>query len=289
MLSSHAVHFLYLDESGSAERPDGDPSASPVMVIIGVIIDARLVPLLTREFLELKRQFFPDRFTSTRALSHILIEVKGTEVLKLTRSANRFHRHKARSLRLALLDLLERYDCRLVGRVWVKQSNTMLKPTETYTFAVQDLAAHFAQFLLEVGSHGVIIGDSRNPGPNIEVAHSVFTQKWRTGGDPYPPLMEVPLFAHSDNHAGLQLADLVATSLIFPMACSAFGTPEGNVHASGRYRALRAEHGNRLRARQYSYLDETGRRRGGVVVSDPVGKWPSSRLFEPPQLPGAGL
>lgn len=153
----------------------------------------------------------------------------------------------------------------------------MLKPTETYTFAVQDLAVHFGQFLLEAGSHGVIIADSRNPGPNIEVAHSVFTQKWRTGGDPYPPLMEVPLFAHSDNHAGLQLADLVA--------CSAYGTPTG----SGRYRALRAEHGERLRARQYSYLDETGRRRGGIVVSDPVGKWPSSRLFEPPQTPSSSL
>jgi len=284
MLLSHSVHFLYLDESGSAERPDGDPSASPVMAIVGVIVDARLVPVLTREFLALKRQFFPERFGTGRSLSHMLVEVKGTDVLKLTRSANRYHRHKARAIRAALLDLLERFDCRIIGRVWVKESCTMLKPTETYTFAVQDIAVHFGQFLLEQGSQGVVIADSRNPGPNIEVAHSVFTQKWRTGGDPYPPLMEVPLFAHSDNHAGLQLADMVATTLVFPMACSAYGTPPGNVHASGRYHVLRTEHGEQLRSRQYRYLDEYGHRRGGIIVSDPVGKLPSARLFESPAL-----
>jgi hypothetical protein len=93
--------------------------------------------------------------------------------------------------------------------------------------------------------------------------------------------MEVPLFAHSDNHAGIQIADLVVSTLVFPIACSAYGAPEGNVHTSSRYRGLRAEHGERLRALQYRYLDKTGRTRGGIVVSDPVGKRSGSCLFRP--------
>jgi hypothetical protein len=218
------------------------------MAIIGVIIDAEAVPVLTRDFLALKRRFFPSRFKQGPALSHILAEIKGNEVLRWTRSGSRDKRRQAVLVRDGVLDMLERYGCRIVGRVWVKPPGKGLKATETYTFAVQDIAVHFSQFLLERGSQGILIADSRNPGPNVVVAHSVFTQKWRTAGDPYPPLMEVPLFAHSDNHAGVQLADLVASTLVFPMACSAYGAPVNNVHACDRYESLRADHGERLRA-----------------------------------------
>lgn len=119
------------------------------------------------------------------------------------------------------------------------------------------------------------------PEPQRAVAHSVFTQKWRTGGDPYPPLMEVPLFAHSNNHVGLQLADLIASTLVFPMAAHGYGAPASSVHNSSRYRAVHTDYGHRLRNMQYRYRDETGRWRGGMVVSDPTGKRSGSLLFSP--------
>lgn len=53
---------------------------------------------------------------------------------------------------------------------------------------------HFSQYLLREGSTGLLIAGGRSQNLNVPVAHSIFTQKWRTGGDPYPPLMEVPLF-----------------------------------------------------------------------------------------------
>lgn len=86
------------------------------------------------------------------------------------------------------------------------------------------------------------------------------------------------MFAHSDNHVGLQIADLIASTLVFPMAADTYGAPEGSVHASGRYAALRADHGAELRDLQYRYRDETGRWRGGIVVSDPAGR-PGTLLF----------
>lgn len=287
LLLSRLVHFLYLDESGSTEPPEQGLNATPCMAIVGVIVDAALVPMLTREFLAFKRRHFPHRFERGHALSHVLAEVKGSEVLQMARHASRGKRRRALLVRRELLELLDRYGCRVLGRVWVKQPGVSLKPTETYTVAVQDIAVHFAQFLLERKSQGIFIADARNQATNIEVAHSVFTQKWRAGGDPYPPLMEVPLFAHSDNHAGLQIADMLATALVFPMAASAYGAPPESVHSAGQYHGIRAEHGQALRVLQYQYLDEIGRRRGGIVVSDPVGKQPSSRLFESPPPPGS--
>ena len=184
VLLSHLVHFLYLDESGSTEPPDQGSNATPCMAIVGVIVDAALVPVLTREFLAFKRRHFPHRFERGHALSHVLAEVKGAELLQMTRHPSRGKRRRALLARSELLELLDRYGARVLGRVWVKQPGVSLKPTETYTVAVQDIAVHFGQFLLEHQSQGIFIADARNQATNIEVAHSVFTQKWRTGGDP---------------------------------------------------------------------------------------------------------
>lgn len=249
------------------------------MVIAGLVIDASRIPPLTRDFLAFKRRFFPGRFTRGPALDHVLTEVKGSEVLQMTRSDSRNKRRQADFICSELLDLIEEYECRVIGRVWVKEAGKLLKPEATYCYAVQDIALHFSQYLLRENSTGLLIADGRSRSLNLPVAHSIFTQKWRTGGDPYPPLLEVPLFAHSDNHVGLQIADLIASTLVFPMAASAYGAPARSTHSSSRYRAVRERHGERLRAQQYRYRDETGRWRGGLVVSDPAGKRSGSLLF----------
>ena len=249
------------------------------MVIAGIVIEASQIPPLTRDFLAFKRTFFPGRFDRGPALDHVLTEVKGGEVLQMTRSDSRNKRRHADLIRSDLLALVEEYDCKLLGRIWVKESGKSLKPEATYCYAVQDIALHFSQYLLRENSSGLLIADGRSQNLNVPVAHSIFTQKWRTGGDPYPPLLEVPLFAHSDNHVGLQLADLVASTLIFPMAASAYGAPARSTHNSPRYRAVRERYGDRVRALQHRYRDETGRWRGGLVVSDPAGKRSGSVLF----------
>lgn len=274
------VHFLFLDESGGVERPDFRADTTPLMVILGVIVDARRVPMLTREFLSLKRLHFPRLFDRGPALNHVLTEVKGGDILQLTRSKSRNRRRQAALIRHAVLDLVDRFGCRIVGRVWVKAAGAGLSPASTYCYAVQDIALHFSEFLRRERSRGVFIADSRDPKLNVSVAHSIFTQKWRTSGDPYPSLMEVPLFAQSNNHVGLQLADLLASTLVFPMACATYGAPMGNVHASPRYEALRADHGGALRDLQFRYKDGAGHWRGGLVVSDPAGKRPGSLLFQ---------
>jgi hypothetical protein len=250
------------------------------MVILGLVVHAASVAALTRDFLALKRKHFPGRYTSPHALSHILVEVKGSELLQMTRSSSRNKRRQAERFRSELLDLIAAYDGRIMGRVWVKEPAKSMDPVASYCYAVQDIAMHFSQYLQVKGAEGVLIADGRTHAANVGVAHSVFTQKWRTAGDPYPFMREVPLFAQSDNHAGLQVADLVASSLVLPMAAVSYCKPRaGAAHSSTRYADVRDSFGPRLKGLQYRYRDEAGRWRGGLVVSDPVGHRPGSLLF----------
>ncbi|UUU22821.1 DUF3800 domain-containing protein [Streptomyces sp. DSM 40750] len=276
------MHICYLDESGGSEADTLGPSATPVMVIMGLIIEAAKIPALTRDFLDLKRKHFPGRFNYSPALDHVLTEVKGSEILQMTRSKSRNKRRQAERIRKELLSIVESHGCKLIGRVWVKASGVPLKPTPSYCYAVQDIARHFSEFLQVNSSEGMIIADGRVHASNVQVAHSIFTQKWRTGGDPFGALREVPVFSHSENHVGIQCADLVASTLVFPMAASAYGPGvSGNPHASPSYHGVRKAFGEQVKSLQYRYRDETGRWRGGLVVSDQKAHRSGSLLFKP--------
>jgi hypothetical protein len=54
------------------------------------------------------------------------------------------------------------------------------------------------------------------------VSHSIFTQKFKAEGDQYPRVLEMPTFGHSNNHVGIQIADLLASALLYPMATCAY-------------------------------------------------------------------
>ncbi len=278
------MYFCYVDESGGFEPPDSSPTATPVMVIAGLILPAARVPAFTRDFLALKRTHFPNRYLAGHGLSHILIEVKGSEILQMTRSSSRNKRRQAKVFRAGIMRLLEIHDARIVGRVWVKEANKGLDPTPSYTFAIQDIAKHFSSFLVSQGSQGVLICDAREHQQNVSSAHSIFTDKFRTGGDPTPALTEIPVFGHSENHAGLQVSDLIASTFLFPMAASAYctGSSSGlfpSPHESGYYHEVRKDFALAVRNRQFRYLDECGRWRGGIVVSDRLNQRSGSHMF----------
>ncbi len=250
------------------------------MVIFGLVVDAGRVPALTRDFLALKRQHFPGLYRTGPALDHIKVEVKGSDILHMTRHQSRDRRRQASRFRADLLDLTRAHGCRILGRVWVKEPGKPLDPDARYCYAVQDISRHFSQYLQWQSSEGLLIADGRGHHRNVGTAHSIFTQKWRTAGDPYPSMAEVPLFAESNNHAGLQLADLLASALVFPIAVAAYGaTNATSVHASARYQEVRRSFGRQIQSLQYRYRDEIGQWRGGLVVSDKAQHRPGSLLF----------
>ena len=93
----------------------------------------------------------------------------------------------------------------------------------------------------------------------------------------------MPVFGHSQNHAGLQLADLLASALLFPMATYCYCSVHvQNVHVDAGFGDLVTRYGERLKAMQHRYHDDRGRRIGGLTVSDPVGRSPGGILFRGP-------
>jgi hypothetical protein len=250
------------------------------MAFLGLIVSADALRDLTHGFLALKRTHFRGRFPDHPTLHDIAKEIKGTEIQKMTRDDSRDKRRHAQRFRMGLLDLIEDHGCRIVGRVWVKKPGQGLDD-RTYSLSVCKIAANFGHYLRDNDAKGLVIADHRTAGENMPVAHALFTEKWRTGGsDGHPLLREVPLFGDGRNHAALQIADLVGSSLLFPMAVAAYcKLPSGLPHSSSRYEEVRQEFGQRLKGLEYRYR-EHGRPCGGFVICDPVGQKSRSALFD---------
>jgi hypothetical protein len=127
---------------------------------------------------------------------------------------------------------------------------------------------------------GFVIADSRMKRVNTQVSHSIFTQKFRTTGDTYDGIVEVPAFSHSDNHAGLELADAICSALLFPLAvhtcCAGHIT---SLYVRLGYQRVKDRYGRDLSRMQHRYQEASGQWRGGIVLSDPIGGKNGGALF----------
>lgn len=282
------MRFCYVDESGDTRDLPATPhhgGITPVLVVAGVVIDQRLLENLTRAFIELKARFYPNLVYNNRhRLGRILPEIKGADIRRALRTgAPHRNRRQAIGFLDAFMGLLEYHDARIFGRIWVKEVGGRCEDRSIYTFSVQAICADFQNLLETSGDTGFVIADSRSPAPNAAVAHSVFTQKFKTEGDRYPRILEMPTFGHSQNHAGLQVADLLCSAMLFPMATRAYCVGHvQNVHVDTGFGVLASRYGARLQAMQHRYKDDQGHRRGGLTVSDPVGRQGGGALFHPP-------
>jgi hypothetical protein len=148
-------------------------------------------------------------------------EIKGADLRKNLKGTRRERRGTIGFIDRTL-DLIEEFDGRFAARVWLKQPGGPFDGRAVYTMSVQWLCERFQILLGQSDENGILIADSRSHAPNVNVAHSIFTQKLKATGDPYPNLVEVPVFGHSDNHAGLQIADVISSALLAPICCQFF-------------------------------------------------------------------
>lgn len=274
------MQIAYVDDAGDVQTvPVTNTQVPPVLAFGGFVLDAGALPQLTRDFLALKRRFFGGRMTSPHLLDHALVEVKGAELRGMVRQG-----HRARRLALRffheLLQLLEGNDVRIFGRVWVKQIGVPLDGRAVNTFSIQSMCQTFQHLLEDRDDEGLMIIDSSSPGLNAMVSHSIFTQRFRAAGDEYDRLVEMPTFGHSQNHAGLQIADILSSGLISPIASATYcvGHVTG-VHVHPRYTEIKSRYARRLRLIQHRYQDAAGAWRGGFTVSDPLGRQHGGHLF----------
>jgi hypothetical protein len=237
----------------------------------------------TFDWLHLKERFFPGlRPAGMDFLDLISVEIKGADLRRHIREGRRDPRRHALGFMDKFLDLLEGHGARLLARIYVKPIGAGFNGISVYTSAVQILAGEFQNFLATQHANGLMVLDSRNKPKNTNVAHSVFTQKFKAGGDAYDRLMEMPVFGHSDNHAGIQAADLLCSAFLFPMATFVYCQGHvNNIHVHLQYFRIRDLFGGRLKKLQYRYQDAQGWWRGGVTVSDALGHQKGGVLFGP--------
>jgi hypothetical protein len=225
---------------------------------------------ITESFLSLKQRFFPGLFPNRkRFLSGILGEIKGADIRKQAIDGSRNNRQHAFGFLDGVMRIVDDNDISIFGRVWVKAIAKPIDGRALYTSSIQSICSVFQNYLNEAQDLGMVLLDSRWQAVNVQVAHSIFTQKFRFSGDALDRVIDLPGFAHSNNHAGLQMADLIASALLFPVStltyCSGHVT---GLHVRPRYVMIKDRYKLRLYTRQYRYKEASGRMRGGLVVSD---------------------
>ena len=128
---------------------------------------------------------------------------------------------------------------------------------------------------------GIAILDPRAKVQDRRVSSSVFTQKFKADGDRYPAIIDMPTFGQSDNHAGVQVADILCSAILSPIAAYSYCSGHvNNVHVDPGFSLLKARYGTFLQQLQYRYQDDDGRWRGGIVVSDSISQKSGSHLFQ---------
>jgi hypothetical protein len=275
-------YICYIDEAGCATPlPSAQTDIQPLFIVVGLVLDIARVSDVTLRFLELKRRFFPRKFSASRhLLDDVLIEIKGSDL----RSSIRKHGEKAMAALKFVdtaLDLLRENEARIFASIWVKGIGKAIDSRAIYTTSIQAACRNFSVFLAAHQDNGFMIADFRTPGLNTQVSHSIFTQKYSNKGDPLARLLELPTFGHSNNHVPLQIADLVCSTLLFPMATASYcaGQIIGK-HVRGRDMLIKRRYANRVKSLQYRHKDSTGKASGGIFVSDALRNNTAERLFQ---------
>ena len=238
---------------------------------------------MTRRLLDLKKTYYPSEYSKVdHDLNFHLWEIKGADLRKgLSKNRNR-RRHTLRVLD-EVFDILESCGVRLVSRIYIKNPGERFDGIAVYTSSVQILCSQFNVFLTSSGTRGVVVLDSRRSHQNSNVSFSVFTRMYRSPGHGLSRIVEAPLFGHSENAAGLQFADLLASSILNPMAIHTYCTGHvANIHVKSEYHLVRDRYCSRVKKLQYREK-MNGQFTGGVVVCDGILKNRSSALLFGPK------
>lgn len=278
------MRICYFDESGDSSQPVSffPPSnIQPIFAVVGVFIDAGNLHQLTRGFIDLKTRFHPGLLTKGSAyLSRLKTEIKGSAVRRDFRNDNRKQWKTHIQFLSGVIKLLEVVDAKIVSRIVIKSPTKPFVGKNVYTSTVQKVCSDFNRFLSDVDDHGIVIADHRNPTDDKSVAFSVGTQKFQRSGDAYGRIVECPTFGCSEVHAGIQIADLLVSTIINPIASYVYCLPSyTSVHVSTHYRIIQQKLAMPIKKVCYRYQDAEGRWRGGITVNDTISGKSASNFF----------
>lgn len=279
------MYICYIDEAGCVGfLPSATSPIQPVLVVCGLVVQQAHIQPLTRDFIDLKKRFYPKLLPmSSPNLDWMCKEIKGSDIRKAV--CNPSEKRHAIGMLDNVIKLLQKYDCQIIGRVWIKGIALPFDGTAVYTASIQYIHKWFNSWLVSTNENGAVICDSRDPGRNANVSHSIFTQKYKAFGDEYPRIVEMPTFGHSENHAGIQLGDLLCSSFLTPMAVHAYCAGHiTSVHIRTGYDQLIHRYGSSLDQLQKRVQDPSAtfpKLIGGITVDDKISAKPRHHMFNP--------
>lgn len=282
------MYICYIDESGcTGELPDINSAIQPVFVLAGIFIKQTHVFNITNELIGLKERFFPNLLPQSGLRNDWLaVEIKGSGVRSQARSTSRNTRRFAYAFLQEIIKIYQKYNIQIVSRVFIKNIGQPFVGTSVYSSCIQQICRDFNSFLVLKNAKGIVIADSRNKPKNANVSHSVFTQiNSPASHQEYSKILEVPVFGHSDNHAGLQLADTLCSALLFPIATNrcCLNHMRNTTHCHEQHSTLISRYGSELKKMQYRYSKIEGDRThwyGGISLSDPINRYNASVFFK---------
>lgn len=286
--SGHGVFLLdvlicYVDEAGDFSTLDSASSPNqPVFCLLGLAFEAIQIKTITERFLELKREFFPKKFAYLQLpMQSMVMEIKGSDIRTDLRNEGRNAVRHHYTFLDKVLQLVEEVKGSIFARIWIKSVGQIHDHRALYTSSVQHVCRTFDKLLNDLDKNGVIIADSRAKAQNVNTSFSIFTQKFAYKGDAYPRLWEMPTFSHSENHAGLQIADLIVSGILYPLSSHVYCSGQINsVHVHPKFGDLKGAFGRRLKDLQFRYFDALRNQwNGGLIVNDPLGRL-SSQLWK---------
>ncbi|WP_052697896.1 DUF3800 domain-containing protein [Luteibacter yeojuensis] len=275
------MHICYIDEGGCpGVLPSATSDIQPALIVAGLIVPHEQVARITEHFLRLKLEFNPK--LCEQGCRHWLdlakVEIKGSELRRGIRKGNRNRQRAVFTFLDRIIALLIDSGARLIACVYIKKPGGEFDGNSVYNAAIQSISAGFERYLDEYAGIGALIADSRSASQNSSVSHSIFTQKFRHGGDAYGHIVEVPAFGHSENHAALQITDFLVSAILMPMATVTYCAGHvDNVHMHPRDRLILSHYAKPLHALLYSSSAE-GEPHDGITVRDAIANRSAAQL-----------
>lgn len=211
-----ATCVIYIDEAGS---PDGhdvplQSGQTPLFTLAALALPLSEWRARDREYLALKRQFFPDSMGRENRRDEE-VEVKGRDLTGPHQKGST----RRQVFNRRVLASISHHGGTCFGVSFLKNAESPAASRSIYTQALQILVERFSLFVAEhpVYQHAILICDSRMKGlkgDDMTVARSHMSYIFgNETGRRFINILEAPLFADSRLTVGLQVVDIFASNL----------------------------------------------------------------------------
>lgn len=216
----------FVDEAGCPGKlPSIDSPVQPILVVAGISLRTEDIAPLSQKFGHLVQRYRhgqsrPNDISADLQREHI----KGADVRRVIRNDRTTAKAEAKELPMLddVLALLDACQARLHGTVVVKSPGADFDGRAIYSRCLMAATCSFHEHLVRQNTCGTVIADFREVTLNGRVSAQLFEAKLGSGGDRLPRLLHVPTFGNSEVHAPLQVADLICSALLWPIAACQF-------------------------------------------------------------------